>query len=106
MTIGGETKVVMFWTASDQHSWGFGGMGVFDGSMQEFLSAPFSGMPQLKHDDDDDNDAGAGAVTFSTLSSTGHSKAARRDPSTFAFAAADADKASVVMSGASADGSK
>ena len=49
MTIGGKTKVLMFSTNSDQGSpgWGFGELGVFNGSMKEFLSAPFAGMAEL-----------------------------------------------------------
>ena len=49
MVIGGKTKVLMYSTNSDQGTvgWGFGELGVFDGTLEAFLTAPFGGMPEL-----------------------------------------------------------
>ena len=43
MTIDGVPKVLMFWTAGNQKNWGFVALGVFDGSLADYLEGPFGG---------------------------------------------------------------
>ena len=41
----GNKSVLVHWCLNDQHRWGFGELGLFDGSMAEWLQAPYDHVP-------------------------------------------------------------
>ena len=41
----GNKSVLVSWCLNDQHHWGFGELGIFAGTMAEWLAAPFDGPP-------------------------------------------------------------
>jgi arylsulfatase A-like enzyme len=41
----GNKSVLVHWCLNDQHQWGFGELGLFDGSMAEWLQAPYDAPP-------------------------------------------------------------
>jgi len=49
----GNKSVLVSWCLNDQHRWGFGELGLFAGTMAEWLQAPYDDAPLLKTEDDD-----------------------------------------------------
>ena len=41
----GNKSVLVYWCLNDQHRWGYGELGLFDGSMAEWLQAPYDAPP-------------------------------------------------------------
>lgn len=39
---GSSPSVLVYWGASDQHSWGFGQIAYFNGTMQQYLQTAFN----------------------------------------------------------------